>query len=151
MAGRARAFFEDVRQAAIDAERCKVQLDAMEVRARFGSSNGIHERVSTSGNGVERRTINYINHHDQLEKRRDRDFALIDKACAVLYGADQMGSGGLCALNPRWADTLWWVYCAASLWKEVAAHTGYSKRQCQQYRTDALKALDRLGLVPSEW
>ena len=149
--GLARAFFSDVREAALDAERCKVQLDAMETRARFGSSNGIHERVSTSSNGVERRTINYINHHDQLEKRRDRDFALIDRACVVLYGDDQMGNGGLCALNPRWADICWWFYCAGVVWTVVANNTGISKRKAQICRNDALKALDRLGLVPSEW
>ena len=150
--GRAAAFFSDVRQAALDAERCREQLEALEASARFGAGSGYHERVSTSGNAVERRLASYVNQHDQLERRRDRDFALIDKACAVLYGADQTGNGGgLCVLNPRWADVLWWFYCAGSVWKQVSSFTGFSKRQCQQYRTDALKALDKMQLVPSEW
>lgn len=148
--GLARAFFEDVRRAAIDAERCRQQLEALEARAKFGVGSGYHGRVQTSGNGAERCMVAYVHQHELLEARRDRDFALIDKACAVLYGPDQM-SGGLCALNQKWADTLWWRFCTSSAWKQVSAGVGFSIRQCQTYVNDALRALDKMGLVPSEW
>ena len=146
------AFFEEVREAAIDAERCKVQLDALEVRAKFGTGSGYHERVQTSGNAVERRMVSNVSQYDQLEARRDRDYKLIDAACMVLYGKEQDGTGGLSAYKSgAYADVIWWRYVAAEVWKRIASCMDLSVSQCQRLCKDGLAAIDKLGLVPNEW
>lgn len=144
----AREFFEAVRSAAQDAERCKIQLVAIEHSAQVGSSCGYGERTSSGGgNVVERRTVAYVDQSDRLDVRMEADYRLIDRACAILYGNDQQGGGGLCKANPRdsnvWADVLWWRFCAAASWQEVAKAVGYTVRPCQEFQGRALAWIDQ--------
>lgn len=144
----AKEFFDAVRYASQDAERCRTQLEALEKNAAFGGSAGMGERVSgDSGNRVERRVVSYVGQGERLEQRRARDFAFIDRACVVLYGPDQQGGGGLCKASPKmagvWADVLWWRYCAAESWDAVANAVGYTARPCQEFNGRALAWIDR--------
>lgn len=146
----AREFFDAVMHAARDAESCKTQLEALEQTAQFGSSNGMGERVGgNGGNAVERRTVAYVGQDARLEQRRKRDFELVDRACVLLYGPDQMGGGGLCAAEPTdsetWADILWWRYCAAAAWDTVAYAMKRSVRPCQEHHARALEWMDETG------
>ena len=148
---RARAFFHDVREAAISIQRVRRQLEALDDSARYGVGSGIHERVSTSGNNVERRTISYADQSEKLEARMDRDYRLIDIACCVLYGPDQDGTGGLSAYKASvYADVIWWRYVAAEAWKRISSCMDLSVSQCQRLCKDGLAAIDKLGLVPSD-
>lgn len=148
---RARAFFQDVREAAISIQRVRRQLEALDDSARYGVGSGIHEHVSTSGNGVERRMIGYADQSEKLEARMDRDYRLIDMACCVLYGPDQDGMGGLSAYKSgAYADAIWWRYVAAEVWKVVASCMDLSVSQSQKLCNDGLRAIDELGLVPSD-
>lgn len=148
----ARMFFENVAEAASDAERVRRQLDALDESAKFGTGSGYHERVQTSGNAVERRMAGYADQSEKLEARMERDYALIDKGCIVLYGPNQDGEGGLSAYRTgAHADVIWWRYVAAEVWKRIASCMDLSVSQCQRICNDGLRAIDELGLVPSEW
>jgi hypothetical protein len=145
---RATDFFHSVLEAARDAERCRMQIESLKLKTH-GISGGNREPGTSGGSGDPRgawRGIDvYLDKERELEKRRDEDFALIDRACVVLYGKDQQ-TGGLCKIKgSTWADILWWRYCAASKWVEVADNVGYSVRRAQVIHDEAIAWLDRTG------
>lgn len=130
----AREFFERVREAALDADRCKQQMDELDSRLHVIGGGGYEPR--TSGNveadKIGRRVASYLDRKSKLDKRAAEDWALVDRACIVLYGDDQV-SGGLCKVKSgEWADTLWWRFCAADTWDGVARATNNSRRHCQE-------------------
>lgn len=141
----ARDFFDSVRAASIDADRCRRQLDQLEERARSLGGGGFEPRTRSTPDPrrMEGRIATYVDMDAKLERRMDDDYALIDRACAVLYGAEQDGRGGLSAhLAPIYSDVLWWRYVAADDWRHVARVLDYSPKQLQSFVVTALEWLD---------
>lgn len=142
----AKEFFEEVRAAAIDAERCRSQLEALEFKMHAFGGGGYEPmaRSCVDPDKIGRRVAAYVDMERNLEGRMKRDWALIDRACVVLYGEDQMGGGGLDKVkSSRWADALWWRYVAAESWEVVARSTNSSVRPCQQAIGNALAWIDK--------
>jgi hypothetical protein len=88
-----------------------------------------------------------VDHKSVIERRQERYYDLIDRACVVLYGPDQMTGGLARDKSPAWADVLWWRYCAGAKWSVVARSTGNSERQAQEYVAEALAWIDRVGYM----
>ena len=152
---RAGDFFRAVRDAAEDAERCARQLKALELRLH-SSGGGTYEpraRAGAERDRIGRRVAAFLDQEAVIEARQDEDYRLIDRACAVLYGGDQTGGGGLCKAPPSkaalWADALWWRYCAAESWDGCARAMGNSPADCRKACAHALTWLDKTGYAAS--
>lgn len=139
-----RDFFDSVRDAALDAERTRRQLEAMESREgvkaqRYGASvqGGNHDVMAATDARIDRERA--------WANRIERDYAIIDEACAIIYGTD--GRGGIASLlgNPT-ADAMYWRYCAAASWEGVAKAVSYSRSWCYQAVSVALDLVDALGV-----
>lgn len=143
---RARDFFESVRNAALEAERTRQTIIRLEGRElphgmSFEGSGrgGIKPDVMHSSDST-------MDYEAMMERRIKQDWALIDRACVILYGKNQMGDGGICKdKSSLWADALWWRYCAAGTWDDVIVGIGYSERQCHRIIDDALSWIDETG------
>ena len=142
----AKEFFEEVRAAAMDADRCKSQLEALQFKLHTFGGGGFEPRTTNNvdADKIGRRVAHYVDMEKKLEERMEQDWALIDRACVVLYGQDQRGGGGIDkVVSSTWADTLWWRYCAAETWDVVARSMGCSVRPCQQNVGHALAWIDK--------
>ena len=139
-----RDFFEQVREAAIDAERTRRTLEAMESREgvkaqRYGqrTQGGTHDVMAATDARLDRELV--------WRRRIEEDYALIDRACAIIYGID--GRGGVASLlgNPT-ADAMFWRYCAAVSWAEVASNVSYSQAWCYRAVAVAFELIDSAGV-----
>lgn len=146
----AREFFEAARSAALDADRIRRQLDAMEHRAYSLGSGGFEPRVrSTSDPDRIGSTVStLLEQGDRLRERADEDYRIIDAACAILYGADNRS--GLYALVGWPADAIYHHYLALRTWDEVARMMGYSTRHVQRSVDAALELADANGQMWTE-
>ena len=151
----ARDFFIAVRDAAKDAEWCRTQIERLRERMHSIGGGGYEPRVQTSSDPdqIGRRVAAYLDRKRALRGRMAEDWALIDRACVVLFGPDQMGGGGLCKAEAgdrntqKWADVLWWRYCADADWDEIADSVHYSVRTCQEMHGEALRWMERTGFM----
>ena len=146
----ARSFFEQAAEAARDAERCRRQLEALERNALAVASpvygtrvaGGDHDRMAS-------KVCTLVDREEQLHRRVEEDYNLIDKACEVLYGADGV-SAGLASLMPRssWvADAIYYHFIARMTWPVVGTLLGYSPEHlCRQTRV-AFDVMDAHGLT----
>lgn len=139
-----RDFFESVREAALDAERTWRQLQAMESREgvkaqRYGA------RVQGGSRDVMAATDARMDRERAWASRIERDYALIDEACAIIYGIDNRG-GIASLLGTATADAMFWRYCAAVTWPEVAKAVCYSEPWCYKAVAVALDMVDALGV-----
>lgn len=145
--GCARDLFEAARDAAEDAERTSRTIERMEGREGVRAQS-YQPRTLGGGGDSMRATDARIDYESRVRRRREEDYALIDLACAVIYGSDQTGSGGVAAmLGPAYADALWWRYCAAATWPEVAEGCGMSERWCQRSMRVSFDTIDSYGLA----
>jgi hypothetical protein len=146
----ARTFFEDVREAARDAERVRLQLQRLEQQAAGMGAQGFEPRTRSTPDPhrMESGVIRIIERERQLEARVDADYELLGRASRVLYGPAEDGRGGVAShVGTLAADALWWRYCADSQWKEVASALGSSVTTVQAAASYALEWLDETG----EW
>lgn len=144
--GSARDFFEAVRDASRDAERTSRTIKAMEsregVRAQtYGprGRGGPHDAMAA--------TDARMDYEARYRRRIEEDYRLIDAACDVIYGADQSTGGVGAILGAPYADVLWWRYCAAATWPEVAEGTGMSERWCRDAVGVAMDVVDSYGVA----
>lgn len=79
------------------------------------------------------------------ERRMEEDYALIDAACAVIYGRDGRGDGLERLMGSAVSDCMWWRFCAAESWAVVADACGYSKSQARRLCAQGLDACDFFG------
>ena len=66
----------------------------------------------------------------------------------IIYGGSERGHerGGVDALlGSAVADCMWWRFCAAADWDEVAANAGYSKSQARRLVDVGLDGCDFFG------
>lgn len=143
----AREFFEAAREASRDAARAREQLEALEERRLSlgspgaGSVSGSHADV----NGTSR-SIALVDREAALHRRVEEDYALLDRACEVIYGADNE-HGIERGIGPEAADVVWHRACGDESWDEVAASTGMSARTCRRYYSVAMDYCDSVGLA----
>lgn len=141
----AREFFEAVRDASREADRTRRQIERMEssegVRAQ-----GYEPRVSGTRSDVNgtSRVDARMDYEALWERRLDEDYALIDEACAVIYGPDNR-SGIESIVGSAVADAMWWRFCAAETWRVVSAATFFSTTWCKHLVEVGLDAVDALG------
>ena len=119
-------FFESVREASREAERTRLTLLQMEAREGMRAQT-YAERVSVGGERDRMAaTDSRIDYEARMAERIEQDYALLDMACAVLYGRES-GKGGVDALmGSAVADCISFRYVDARPWKEVAVLLGYS-------------------------
>lgn len=140
----ARDWFEQVREAALDAERTRRALEVMESREgvkaqRYGAS------VSGGTSDPMAPTDARLDRERAWASRIERDYALIDEACEVIYGPDNRG-GIASLLGTATADAMFWRYCAAVSWPRVANAVCYSSSWCRQAVSIGLDLIDALGV-----
>ena len=141
-------FFEAVRNASREAERTRLTLLQMEAREGV-RAQGYEPRVSIGGERDKMAaTDSRIDYEARMAERIEADYALLDMACAVLYGRES-GKGGVDALmGSAVADCISFRYVDARPWKEVAALMGYS-RWSRRSRRDlcqrGFETIDSLG------
>ncbi|MDY4014650.1 hypothetical protein, partial [Parafannyhessea umbonata] len=141
-----RDFFESVRSAAIDADSITRRIQAMESREGVrAQSYEVRGRSSGTGDAM-RATDARMDFEGRIERRREEDYRLIDAACSVIYGADQSTGGVGAILGAAYADALWWRFCAAATWPEVAEGAGMSERWCKDAVGVALDVIDSYGI-----
>jgi hypothetical protein len=145
----ARQFFEAVRSANCDIERCQRDLAEYEGRAfRVSSANfGPHVRTSAPTDAMGGRVAAMVDREQALSRRVEYDYAMIDAGCAVLYG--RAGARGLDAVapSPAHADAIWHRYCAGERWEAVACALRVSDRTCRRMCAEALRIVDERGLL----
>ena len=140
----AREMFAAAREAALDMERARRQLEMLEGGGR-GRADGPKVRAGSIADPM-RRVDGIIDRSRVLEARIETDAELVDYACSVLYGREQDGRGGVCVLcSPLHADVLWWRYPGAATWEQVGMAVGYSRTRCKELAAEALDLCDAYG------
>ena len=140
----AQEFFEAVRDASREAERTRLTLLQME--AREGVRAQGYEATGRSGSSSDRTaaTDARIDYEGRMRDRIEADYALIDMACALLYGRES-GKGGVDRLmGSAVADCISFRYVDARPWKEVAALMGYSHASWRALRDMCQRGFDRI-------
>ena len=137
-------FFEAVRQASREAERTRLTLLQMEAREGV-RAQGYEPRVMVGGERDHMaHTDSRIDYESRMAERIEQDYALLDMACAVLYGRES-GKGGLDALmGSAVADCISFRYVDARPWSEVAALMGYSRWSRRSLRDMCQRGFDRI-------
>lgn len=142
----ARELFDAVRGAAKDRDRLERQDLAMRTREGVRAAS-LQPRVSGTSDDYDRTrpTIERMAFEQASAERMRHDESLLEYGSALLYGRD--GRGGLSDLmGTAVADAMFWRFCAALSWSEVADTCGYSDRQCMRLVDQGLDACDFYGL-----
>lgn len=143
----AREFFAAVRDASREAGRIQTTARRMQDSEGLRGSGGFEPRVRSTNSdptGMSRVDAR-IDFEAANERRLEEDYALIDAACAVIYGRDGRGNGLERLMGSAVSDCMWWRYCAAESWAVVALSCGYSKSQCRRLCAQGLDACDFFG------
>ena len=137
-------FFEAVRQASREAERTRLTLLQMEAREGV-RAQGYEPRVMVGGERDRMAaTDSRIDYETRMAERIEEDYALLDMACAVLYGRES-GKGGVDRLmGSDVADCISFRYVDARPWSEVAALMGYSRWSRRSLRDMCQRGFDRI-------
>ena len=140
----ARDFFESVREASREAERTRLTLLQMEAR-EGARAQTYAERVSVGGERDRMaQTDARMDYEERMRERIEQDYALLDMACAVLYGRES-GKGGVDALmGSAVADCISFRYVDARPWSEVAQLLGYSRWSLRSLRDLCQQGFDAI-------
>ena len=146
----AREFFEAARSSALDAERIRRELAAMDGREESLGGGGFGPRVRSTPepDRMAGMVATHVDRRGMLERRQQEDYRLIDAACAVLYGADNRS--GLYALVGWPADAIWHHYLGLRTWEETASLVGYSEPHVRRMVAVALDLADANGQMWTE-
>lgn len=141
----ARELFEAAREAALDMERTRRMLEAMEASEQ--SAGGSGPKVSHGSISDPMRKVDARLDRERLwHARMEEDARLVDYATCIVYGAAQDGHEGVCALlSTLHADCLWWRYLGCATWAEVGQIVGYSRTRCKELVAEALDCIDAYG------
>lgn len=143
----AREFFAAVRDASREAARIQSTAHRMQDSEGLRGSGGFEPRVRSTNpdpSGMSRVDAR-IDFEAANERRLEEDYALIDAACAVIYGRDGRGDGLERLMGSAVSDCMWWRFCAAESWAVVADACGYSKSQARRLCAQGLDACDFFG------
>jgi len=141
----AREMFEAAREAALDAERVRRQLESMERASVSVGGQGFEGRVRSTPDPdrIGRAVAAAVDVGLRLRRRQEEDYRLIDAACAVLYGTDS--DAGLWALVGWRADAIYHHYLGLRTWAEVGELLGYSPEHTCREAMAALETADAWG------
>ena len=141
-----RELFEAASEAVRDAARCGRELDALDAGP---SPSPFEPRVTSGGmrDATERRIIGTMERRAALESRMDEDERLIDAACSILYGGDQISDGLATLCPPWWADALYHRYIGRMGWPAVATLLCFSERHVTGCARAALEVADAHGMA----
>jgi len=141
----AREMFEAAREAALDAERVRRQLESMERASVSVGGQGFEGRVRSTPDPdrIGRAVAAAVDVGLRLRRRQEEDYRLIDAACAVLYGTDS--DAGLWALVGWRADAIYHHYLGLRTWAEVGELLGYSEQHVWREAMAALETADAWG------
>lgn len=145
----ARSFFDAVRDAAVDAERCRRELEALEHNAYSVGSPSFEARIRGASSGDHLATVvgALVDREAAMHARVESDYRLIDAACALLYGSDGVGDGGLFALVGWRADAIYHHFLALRTWPQVAELLRYHPRYVQDQVAWAFDLMDANGMT----
>lgn len=144
----ARSFFETVRGVSAELGRTRETLLRME--AREGVRAQGYEATGRSGSVSDRTaaTDARMDYEGRVRRRVEEGYALVDLACAVLYGRES-GKGGVDRLmGSSVADAISFRYVDARPWREVASLMGYapdSVRTVRHLCDQGFNCIDFLG------
>ena len=143
----AREFFNAAREAAREVRSIRRQIERMEMAAE-GIGGGTHTarvRSTPTHDRMAREVAARVDVTAKLERRAEELEGLIDAACAVLYGSDQVSDGLYKLCTPWWVDALYHYYIGLRSWQQVAYMLDYSKRQVMRGASAALDVADAVG------
>lgn len=145
----ARSFFEATRDAVHDADLCRRELQALEEGAlRMPSpSFEVQVRGGRRADRIPTRVARLVDREAALHQRIEEDYALIDSACAVLYGSDGTSAGLATLAPPSWSDAIYHRYLGLRTWAEVAAVMGVSVSYARKLVRAAFDIADANGLA----
>jgi hypothetical protein len=146
----ARDFFNAARRASKDAAAITRQLDTLENRALGMGGGGFDPRVRSTPahDRMGMAVAALVDRETKLRAQLEADYALIDKACALLYGTDN--ERGLRSLVEWPADALFYHYLALLTWNETANRLGYSTSYVRYQANAALDFVDANGAMWTE-
>lgn len=144
----ARDLFDAARGAAIECERIRRMLIAMEsAEQSVGTALGMKVDAGSISDPM-RRVDARIDKESRWHQRIEEDERLMDLATSVCYGADQDGKGGLSLLlGMLYADIIWWHYLGTETWARTGDIVGYSPQRCKAIRDIAFDFIDGLGVA----
>lgn len=137
-------LFAAVKDAATERRGLEAKLKTLEERrglsgAPWGESV---QSASDDANGT-MRSVAYLDACSIVERRMEEDAALVDAACAVLYGD---GAGGVASLlSPTHADVLFHRYIGGDTWSAVANKACLARCTAYSMRDAAFDLIDALG------
>ena len=140
----ARELFEDARQASWELHRHDMRYNAMERRAL--SLGGASDSKVASGSIRDRMgAVDAMVDYERMMERREAEWcAAIDRAYAVLYGADW--DGGIAReLSMSHAEVLECIYVQRMSIKATALRVHWSERKVCELRREAFDHIDQVG------
>ena len=140
----ARELFEDARQASWELHRHDMRYNAMERRAL--SLGGASDSKVASGSISDRMgAVDAMVDYERMMERREAEWcAAIDRAYAVLYGADW--DGGIAReLSMSHAEVLECIYVQRMSIKATALRVHWSERKVCELRREAFDHIDQVG------
>lgn len=140
----ARDLFEAARDASRDAEYIKRRIMRMQ-EAEGARGASLTPSVSHPLGDVMARTDARMDYEARVSGRLEEDYALVDLACAVLYGDDNRG-GVAALLGTRVADLLWHHYLDGESWDEAARVVGMPRTTAFREKDKALDLVDMYGV-----
>lgn len=138
----ARELFEEARQASWELHRHDMRYNAMERRAL--SLGGASDSKVASGSIRDRMgAVDALVDYERMMERREAEWcAAIDRAYAVLYGADW--DGGIAReLSMSHAEVLECIYIQRMSIAATAVKVHWSPRKVCDLRTEAFQFIDR--------
>ena len=142
----ARDLFEAAREASRDAEYIRRRVERMKasegVRGASLAPSVSGTKSDVSGTARVNARIDY---EAATARRVEEDYALIDLACAVLYGDDSANGVAMLA-GPRVADLLWHHYLDDEPWDDAAEAVGMSRATAFREAAKAFDIIDSYGL-----
>lgn len=144
----ARSLFEAAREATREITRSRNTLQRMESMegARGANVTGVGHASGIADPYAP--TDTRMDYERRIQATIEEDEALVDYACSVLYGTDQMGrAGGLYTLAPHaCADVICLHWCMGASWEETARMVGYSTTHAQRLAAQGFDVVDAYGI-----
>ncbi|WP_368151297.1 hypothetical protein [Collinsella aerofaciens] len=141
----AKEYFEGIRDEVASLEKSREMLARL--KAREGAKAQSYTAGGGGGSCDPMDAINgRIDFEQRLKQRIVESNAVVDEACAVLYGKDN--HGGLAKLKGnRYADAVCMGYCQAMPWADVAVVMQCSPKWCRELCNAAFRYIDAVGVA----
>ena len=141
-----RALFRAARDAISERERMTDRLRVLESnRLPKGVSFDKGPAASRTAQANGAASVAFLDASERMRSRIDHCDAVVDAACAVLYGD---GAGGIAKLlTAHHADVIFIHYLADATWDSTAEAVGVSRSTAIRKADEAIKFADAFGVV----